>query len=115
MFMFGITTFMLALGIIALVLVTVYNFQLMEAALVDSSDGTSEFYILTAWGTITRLMVRLNDAFCLLHSIINGCSVHSLRYYLRLAHSGSVEQRQAGCRHSSVLHPWVHRYTEGNS
>jgi hypothetical protein len=61
MFMLGITTFMFALGIIALVLVTVYNCQVMKAILVDSSDWWSEYYIVIVWGTITRLMVRLND------------------------------------------------------
>ena len=39
----------------------------------------------------------------------NGCSVYSMRCYLRLAHSGSLEQRQARHCHSSTLHPWNHR------
>jgi hypothetical protein len=32
-----------------------------------------------------------------------------MRYYLRLAHSGSLEQRQARHCHSCDLHPWDHR------
>jgi hypothetical protein len=63
--MFGITTVMFALGIIALVLVTVYECQVMKATLVNSSDWWSEFHIAVAWGVITRLMVRLNDTFML--------------------------------------------------
>ena len=41
---------------------------------------------------------------------INGCSVYSMRYRLRLAHGSYLEQRQAHHCHSCTLHPWDHRY-----
>jgi hypothetical protein len=39
-------------------------------------------------------------------------SVYFMRYYLRLAHGGSVEQRQARHRHPSDFHPWDYRYNK---
>jgi hypothetical protein len=65
MFMFGITTFMFALGIIALVLATLLGCQLMKAILADSDLGSSFLISSAVWATITRLMVRLNNTCCL--------------------------------------------------
>jgi hypothetical protein len=69
-FMFGITTVMFALGIIALVLVTVYECQVMKATLVNSSDWWSEFHIAVAWGVITRLMYILCDIICAWRTVV---------------------------------------------
>jgi hypothetical protein len=63
MFMFGITTLMFALGIIALVLVTTFLWcQSMKSTLADSQPGPSFYTSSVVWATITRLMVCLNDA-----------------------------------------------------
>jgi hypothetical protein len=70
MFMLGITTFMFALGIIALVLVTVANCQVMKATLVDSSDWWSEYYIVIVWGPIPRLMYILCDIVCAWRTVV---------------------------------------------
>jgi hypothetical protein len=111
--MFGITTFMFALGIVALVLVITLEFKITQIIFSSTSDIYIDAYYY-AWASITCLMVRwLGDSCPLLHSI-NGCSVYSMRYYLRLAHSGSLEQRQAHHRHSSALHSWDHRYIKGS-
>jgi hypothetical protein len=115
MFMFGITTFMFVLGIIALVLETAFGFQQMQLFLdptagnVWSSARTN--VIIAVGATITRLMVRSARFF---HAVcfINGSSVYSERYHLRLARGGSLEQRQARHRHPSALRPWDHRYTK---
>ena len=62
MFMFGVTTFMFVLGIIALVLETAFGFQQMQLFLdltagnVWSSARTN--VIIAVGATITRLMVR---------------------------------------------------------
>ena len=114
-FMFGITTFIFILGITAQVLWIVFQFQatlldVETAEDIDSSLLLSAFSTFTSWATVTRLMVRPHHAF--MSSAINGCSVYSKRHYLRLAHSGSLEQRQACLRHSSDLRPWGHRYIE---
>ena len=111
MFMFGITTLMFALGIAALVLVNIFNFKatyilFYENGLFMYEDLSTYYY---AWGTITCLMVRLLDASCSLLDSINGCSVYSMRCYLRLAHCGPLEQKQARHCHSSALHHWNHR------
>lgn len=64
-FMFGITTFMFILGIIAMVLETALGFQQMQLFLdptsgnVWSSNRTN--VIVAVGATITRLMVRLHD------------------------------------------------------
>jgi hypothetical protein len=64
--MLGITTFIFALGIIALVLVTIFLwFQSMKSFLTDSKPGSSFFTSSAVWATTTRLMVRLNNAVCL--------------------------------------------------
>ena len=63
--MFGMTTFMFALGIIALVMVTVLGCQLMKSTLMNSDVGSSFLISSAVWATITRLMVRSNDAFML--------------------------------------------------
>ena len=42
----------------------------------------------------------------------DGCSVYSQRHYLRLARSGSLEQRQTRRRRSSAFHPRDYRYME---
>ena len=115
MIMFGVTTFIFVLGIIALVLSIIFQFQ---ATLLDNEQGPIDSSLLisfrgitTAWATVTRLMVRPRDA--LTSSAIKDCSVYSKRPYLRLAHSCSLGQRQAHYCHSSVLHLWGHRYVEG--
>ena len=65
--MFGITTFMFILGIIAMVLETALGFQQMQLFLdptsgnVWSSNRTN--VIIAVGATITRLMVRLHDTF----------------------------------------------------
>jgi hypothetical protein len=53
--MFRITTFIFALGIIALVLETTVNFQLLTQVF--------DFGCYLAWATITCLMVGLGDVF----------------------------------------------------
>ena len=59
--MLAITTFMFALGIIALVLETMIGFLTAES---DFDNGDA-FYARCyyVWATITCLMVRLRDAF----------------------------------------------------
>ncbi|KAN0129157.1 hypothetical protein V8E53_013028 [Lactarius tabidus] len=65
MFMFGITTLMFALGIIALVLVTTFLWcQSMKAFLADSQPGPSFYTSSVVWATITRLMYILSDIIC---------------------------------------------------
>jgi hypothetical protein len=62
MIMFGITTFMFVLGIIALVLETALGFQQMQLFLNPSGTNVWSSYhinvIIAVGGTITRLMVR---------------------------------------------------------
>lgn len=58
MIMFGITSFMFALGIITLVLETTVEFQYILL----NSDPLKLAIISTVWATITRLMVRPPDA-----------------------------------------------------
>ena len=62
MIMFGITTFMFVLGIIALVLETALGFQQMQLFLNPSASNVWSSYhtnvIIAVGGTIARLMVR---------------------------------------------------------
>jgi hypothetical protein len=61
--MFSITTFMFALGLIALVLETALGFQQMKLFLDPTSGGiwssTDTNIIIAVGATITRIMVRL--------------------------------------------------------
>ena len=61
MFMFGITTFIFALGIIALALERTGNFRVAELRLNPSLSDTSFIRYNYAWAVITSLMVRLRD------------------------------------------------------
>jgi hypothetical protein len=70
MFMFGITTFMFALGIIALVLATLLGCQLMKAILADSDLGSSFLISSAVWATITRLMYLLSDIICAWRTVV---------------------------------------------
>ena len=56
--MFGVTTFMFALGIAALVLVTTLSLKITRLMLYASYDQNIQFYYY-AWAAITCLMVRL--------------------------------------------------------
>jgi hypothetical protein len=111
MFMFGITTFMFILGIIALVLRDNSRVSANAVVAQPGRHGVWSSYrtnvVIAVGATITRLMVRSHC--CPLDST-NSCSVYFKRYYLRLACCGSLEQRQTCHRHSSALHPWDHRY-----
>lgn len=64
MFMFGTTTFMFILGIIALVLETTLGFQQMQLFLNPDAGGVWSSYrtnvVIAVGATITRLMVRSN-------------------------------------------------------
>lgn len=66
--MFGITTFMFVLGLIALVLDTTLGFQQMQLLLDSTSSGiwssTKTNIIIAVGATITRIMVRLLDSTC---------------------------------------------------
>ena len=57
--MFGITTFMFALGNIALVLETTLEFQIAKS--ISGYDTYGTYYYV--WAAITCLMVSLCDAF----------------------------------------------------
>jgi hypothetical protein len=71
MFMFGITTFMFALGIIALVLATIFLWcQLMKSFLVNSDLGSSFLISSAVWATITRLMYLLSDIICAWRTVV---------------------------------------------
>ena len=116
MFMLGTTTLMFAMGIAALVLVTIAELSNMRTFL---SNGELPFSIVVcyyAWAGIACLMVRtaLTQYFHLLGSI-NVCSVYSMRCHLCLAHGGYLEQRQAHNCHSCDLRPWDLRYVKGIS
>jgi hypothetical protein len=58
--MFGITTFMFALGIVALVLVTTLGFKITHSMFYGDFEQDFVFYYY-AWAAITCLMVRLLD------------------------------------------------------
>jgi hypothetical protein len=62
MFMFGITTFMFALGIVALVLVTTLGFKITQMIFYPTSNLHVAAYYY-AWASITCLMVRWLGAF----------------------------------------------------
>jgi hypothetical protein len=71
MFMLGITTFIFALGIIALVLVTIFLwFQSMKSFLTDSKPGSSFFTSSAVWATTTRLMYILSDIICAWRTVV---------------------------------------------
>jgi hypothetical protein len=61
MFMFGITTFMFALGIVALVLVITLEFKITHISYSTSDLHIDAYYY--AWASITCLMVRCLGAF----------------------------------------------------
>ena len=63
--MFGMTTFMFALAIIALVMVTALGCQWVKSVLAGNEPGPSFFNTSAVWATITRLMVRSNNAIML--------------------------------------------------
>ena len=63
--MFGMTTFMFVLGIIALVTVTALEYQWLKVAFAGNKLGHTFFNTSTVWATITRLMVRYNDTIML--------------------------------------------------
>ena len=113
MVMFGVTTFMFVLGIIALVLETALGFQQMRLFLDPSASNVWSSYhtniIIAVGATITRLMVRSYTVRCLTQ-LTKGYSVYSQRYYMCLACGGTLEQRQTRHCHSSALHPWDDRY-----
>ncbi|KAI9439104.1 hypothetical protein H4582DRAFT_2075759 [Lactarius indigo] len=74
MFMFGITTFMFALGIIALVLETALSFQLLQFFL-DPTNGNlwSTYHLNVVFAvesTITRLMYILSDIVCAWRAVV---------------------------------------------
>ena len=62
MCMFGITAFMFALGVIAMVLDTTMGFLTAEPHF-DSHGDPFYARCYYVWATITCLMVRLRDAF----------------------------------------------------
>ncbi|KAH9058116.1 hypothetical protein EDB87DRAFT_952879 [Lactarius vividus] len=74
MFMFGITTFMFLLGVIALVLETALGFQQMQLFLdptagnIWSSNRTN--VIIAVGATITRLMYILSDTICAWRAVV---------------------------------------------
>ncbi|KAH9173224.1 hypothetical protein EDB89DRAFT_747301 [Lactarius sanguifluus] len=74
MFMFGITTFMFALAIIALVLRTTLGFQEMQFFLGNTSANTWSFYrlfvVFLVEGTIARLMYILSDIVCAWRAVV---------------------------------------------
>src|ERR1700761_2111682 len=65
MFMFGITTFMFALGIIALVIVVALGFPEVQVQLGFTHTSTLNSWSYRrwndVWATTTRLMVRSHD------------------------------------------------------
>ena len=63
MFMFGITTLMFALGIIALVLMTTVGFRIIQTIFSGAGLSRSIDRCYYAWATIACLMVRLHDTF----------------------------------------------------
>ncbi|KAI9439087.1 hypothetical protein H4582DRAFT_2075746 [Lactarius indigo] len=74
MFMFGITTFMFALAIVALVLRTAIGFQEMQLFLGNTSDNTWSFnrifVVFLVEGTIARLMYILSDIVCAWRAVV---------------------------------------------
>ncbi|KAH9053129.1 hypothetical protein EDB87DRAFT_288508 [Lactarius vividus] len=74
MFMFGINTFMFALGVITLVLRNVLGFQDIQYFLGTTSTDTWSFdrifVILFVVGTIARLMYILSDIICAWRGVV---------------------------------------------
>ena len=106
---------MFVLGIIILVLETAVGFLEAQSLFFNADNAWSQYRINVTIATFSRLMVRRHDGpYRLLH-LTDGCSVYSKRYYLRLARSGSLEQRQTRRRHSSALHLRDCRYIEMGS
>ncbi|KAN0129144.1 hypothetical protein V8E53_013015 [Lactarius tabidus] len=74
MFMFGTTTFMFALGIIALVLETTLGFQQMQLMLNPDASGIWSSYrtnvVIAVGATITRLMYILSDIICAWRAVV---------------------------------------------
>jgi len=74
MIMFGITTFMFVLGIIALVLETALGFQQMQLFLNPSASNVWSSYqtnvIIAVGATITRLMYILSDMICAWRAVV---------------------------------------------
>jgi len=72
--MFGITTFMFALGIIALVLETAFGFQQMQLFLDPTTTNVWSSYrtnvIIAVGATITRLMYILSDMICAWRAVV---------------------------------------------
>jgi hypothetical protein len=84
---------MFALGIVALVLKTTLDLILFNTSINDALYGVyidgAYYYV---WATITCLMVRLHMLSCCLLDSIYNYIVYSMRYNLRLAHGGPLEQ-----------------------
>ncbi|KAI0273921.1 hypothetical protein BGY98DRAFT_997854 [Russula aff. rugulosa BPL654] len=72
--MFSITTFMFALGLIALVLETALEFQQMKLFLDPTSGGiwssTNTNIIIAVGATITRIMYILSDVICAWRAVV---------------------------------------------
>ncbi|KAN0129146.1 hypothetical protein V8E53_013017 [Lactarius tabidus] len=69
MFMFGITTFMFALGIVALVLVTTLGFKITQMIFYPTSNLHVAAYYY-AWASITCLMYILCDIICAWRTVV---------------------------------------------
>jgi hypothetical protein len=69
MFMFGITTFMFALGIVALVLVTTLGFKITHSMFYGDFEQDFVFYYY-AWAAITCLMYILCDIICAWRTVV---------------------------------------------
>jgi len=70
MFMFGITTFMFALGIIALVLVTIVEFRLVMRFIIGLPMSPLILNCYYVWETITCLMYILCDVICASRTVV---------------------------------------------
>ncbi|KAF8266789.1 hypothetical protein EI94DRAFT_133536 [Lactarius quietus] len=70
MIMFGTTTFMFILGIIALVLATTIMFQEMLSVVEQVSDGGASLASYLAWAILTRLMYILCDIICAWRTVV---------------------------------------------
>jgi len=72
--MFGITTFMFALGLVALVLETAFVFQQIQLFLDPTSPGIWSSYhtnvIIAVGATITRIMYILSDIICAWRAVV---------------------------------------------
>jgi len=70
MFMFGMTTFMFALGTIALALEKTFNFRLAKLLLDPSLSDASLIRYNYAWATITSLTYILCDVICAWRAVV---------------------------------------------